>query len=141
MALTFGFFLDAGLTAPATALAVAQATDGSTPAADRVFYIGSTTANKKIQAESAPGVDQITLSLADTGVGTGVEATHVKLAATAAGLATAVAGAALDLGTQILSGVANAQPVHVRIDTPALTSGVYADLSFALASVVEVAAS
>ena len=39
-----------------------------------------------------------------------------KLATTEAGLATATAGAALNLGTTLLSGVGNAQPVWVRVE-------------------------
>jgi hypothetical protein len=47
--------------------------------------------------------------------------TEVKLASTLIGLDTAVAGASLDLGTQIDSGVVNAKEVHIRIDNTVTT--------------------
>ncbi|WP_067986238.1 hypothetical protein [Neptuniibacter pectenicola] len=43
------------------------------------------------------------------------ETTEVKLAATALDLDTATAGAGLSLGTTVLSGVANAKEIHVRV--------------------------
>lgn len=140
MANTAAFYLDPGLTVPASAIAVAQATDGSTPAADRVFYIGSTAASTKFQAESSPGVDQINIRLSDANIGAGVEAAHVALAATLIGLDTATPGDPLALGTEILSGAGNAVAIYVRVDTPALATGTYNDISFVLDSVVEVPA-
>lgn len=41
--------------------------------------------------------------------------TEVKLALTSGGLASATGGAALNLGNTILGGVAEAQPIHIRI--------------------------
>jgi hypothetical protein len=43
---------------------------------------------------------------------------EVKLATTQAGLASATAGAGLNLGTTLLSGVGNATPVWVRVTNP-----------------------
>lgn len=75
------------------------------------FYIGSTAAGLKLEANSDPGVDQITISLVDGDPGNGHAVTAVKLATTQAGLAAATPGAALDLGAVINSGVGNAAVV------------------------------
>ena len=139
MAFSLKPYADSGLTAQASNITAAQASDGSSAAVDRVVYIGSTVAGKKFQAFSNPGVDNIVVSLVDANSGGGVQAAHAKLATTQAGLASAVAGAALSLGTQILSGAANARAVWLRIDTPALAEGAYTDLSLALNDLVETA--
>jgi len=59
-------------------------------------------------------------------------ATEVKLAATAGGLAGAVGGDPLDLGTQILSGVGNATEVHMRIDQDTHDVETYTDLQISV---------
>lgn len=51
------------------------------------------------------------------------EETEVKLALTSGDLASAIAGGALSLGTEILSGVANAVEVHVRITNAVTNEG------------------
>jgi len=137
MTISLQFYTDAGLTTPATSISAIQASDGSAAAEDRVVYLGSTVSGHKFRADSDPGVDPVVVSIADSAAGTGVEATHVKLATTSGGLATALAGQPLSLGTQLLSGVANAQPVHVRIDTPALAIGVYSELTLSLNTLLE----
>lgn len=140
MAISLTFYNDSGLTSPATSLAAVQANDGNSPAVDRVVYLGSTVAGKKFQASSNPGVTPVTVSIVDSAVGSGVEASHVKLALSAAGLNTATAGAPLGVGTQVLSGVANAVPIYVRVDTPALANGTYNDLSLTTQTLIETAA-
>lgn len=137
MTISLLFYLDAGLTTPATALAAIQDTDGSAAPEDRTLYLGSTAAGRQFRAVSNPGVDPVVLSIADAASGSGVQPTHVKLATTAGGLASALAGQPLSLGTQLLSGVANAVEIHVRIDTPALSVGVYNDVSLALSNLLE----
>lgn len=71
------------------------------------------------------------------------EPTEIKLALTAAGLAGATAGAALNLGTTIDSGVANAVEVNIRITnavtTVSDTTG-YPDLTLDLNSCQEATA-
>ena len=137
MSISLAFYLDAGLTSPASAVSIAQAVDGSSSAVDRVVYLGSPVAGKKFEQAAAPGTGQISLSIADAASGSGVQASHVKLATSSGGLASATAGAALNLGTSLLSGVANAVPVYLRVDTPALTAGVYSDISLTLPEIVE----
>ena len=137
MTISLQFYTDAGLTTPATSITAMQSSDGAAAAEDRVVYLGSTVSGNKFRADSDPGVDSIIVSITDSAAGNGVEATHIKLATTNGGLATALGGQALSLGTQLLSGVANAQAVHVRIDTPALSVGVYSEITLALNTLVE----
>ncbi len=138
MAITLGFHSDSGLTDPLASLNVTQADDGSAPAVDRVVYLGSTAAGKLFQAASDPGVDDIVVSIADSGAGSGVEAAHVKLALSAGGLDTAVAGDPLPIGAGLLSGSASAVAIHVRVDTPAMASGTYTDIGLATNTLIEV---
>lgn len=137
MPVSIRFYSDSGLTSPLTSLQVVQSEDGSAAPVDAIVYFGSTATSKKFQAESNPGVASIVLNVDDVAVGSGVNAAHVKLALTAGGLDTAVAGAPLDLGVQRLSGAGNSLAVHVRVDTPALASGVYTDLTLRTNSLIE----
>ena len=130
MALTLQFYTDSGLTTPLSGpLTVTQAADGSTDPVDNVLYLGSTTASRKFQATSSPGVDQITISIADSASGTGHPASEVKLASTLIGLDSATGGAALSLGTEILSGVGNAKAIYIRVDDTTGVVGTSTELS------------
>lgn len=133
--MSFGFFADAGLTTPLADLAVTQVVGGSP--ADRLVYLGSATAGKKLQASSNPGVDQVQVSVTDGSPGSGLATTAVKLALSSAGLTSATGGAALDVGATILSGTSGAVPVFIRIDTGAGAPQVFTDLSLAVIDVVE----
>lgn len=126
------FFADSGLTQPLPSLQVSQATDGSSTAADRVIWLGSTARKKRYRAASAPGVAPIVVSLSDAATGSGVAVANVALATSAAGLVTAIGGAPLALGPQLLSGSGNAIAVHLRIKTAALAAATYADLTLAV---------
>jgi len=140
MAITLAFYSDSGLTTPFDLLSAVQSSDGTAAAVDRVAYLGSTVSAKKFQAQSSPGTAQVTVSIADAAGGSGLATTAIKLATSNAGLTGATAGASLNLGTQILSGTANAVAVHVRIDAPAIAAGSYSDLSLTTNLLVEVAA-
>lgn len=140
MAISLGVYSDSGLTTPLTSVQAVQADDGTAAPADRVIYIGSQVAGKVFQAASNPGVDQIALSIADAAPGSGVEASHVKLALSQATLTSAVAGAARNLGTQLSSGPGNALKVYVRVDTPALAIGTYTGITLQTNMLIEVSA-
>jgi hypothetical protein len=130
MALSFKFYTDAALTTPLTSNLVAtQNVDGSSDPVVHTIYLGSTTTSRQLQANSNPGVDQITVSLVDSAPTTGHPTTDVKLALTENGLATATAGAALDLGVQILSGTVNAKAIWIELDDSTLTLGTSTELS------------
>ena len=137
MATSLKFYADPALTTLVTAGAFVQGEDGLAGPADRVFYLGSPTPGRTFQASSAPGTAQIVVSLSDSAGGYGPAVSHVKLAATAGGLDSATPGASLNVGTTINGGPGNGVPVHVRVDTPALTAGVYNDLALSTNSVLE----
>lgn len=114
---TLNLFTDAGLTTPATLpLAFVQDSLGALPAHKRNLFIGSVDPAIKFRALSDPGVDQVSLQIVDTASGSGQPASAVKLALTEAGLASATGGAALNLGVQLLSEVANAVSIWVQFD-------------------------
>lgn len=139
MSISLKFYADAGLSIPLTELPVVQASDGSTGAQDFIVYLGSIAVGKKFQTTVNPGGNHIFVTPTDAASGAGVAASAIKLALTNGALAAAPAGAARDLGvTQILSGAANAKPVHMRVNAGALSSGTYVDLSLVVTSCVEV---
>lgn len=96
--------------------------------ADASFYLGSPTDGNKFQATSDPGVDQIALSVYDSAGGSGEAATAIKLALSSANLDTATAGADLNLGTELLSGVAHAVQIWIRVTPTVTTAGSYTDV-------------
>ena len=60
---TFALYADATLTSPLTTLTTQHLTDGSTDPVDAQVWIGSTASGKQLRAQSAPGTDQIVLSI------------------------------------------------------------------------------
>lgn len=132
------FYQDAGMTMPANILEALQSDDGSAAAVDRVAYLGSPVAGKKFQSTSAPGTAQMVVSVADSETGLQIAPTTVRLALSSGALASATPGAALDVGTEILSGTGNAVPVHVRFDAAAIAAGVYDNLALATSLTLEV---
>lgn len=139
MSISFLWYTDAGLTSPLVGnLVISQASDGSTGPVDNVLYLGSTDGTKKIQADSDPGVDNIQITIEDTDPGSGHEVTEVKLSTTFAGLGSAVAGDPLVLGTELLGGVGNAQPVYIRVEDATMTVGTSTELSVETVVVREV---
>lgn len=137
MATTLGFFSDAGLTAPLATLQFLALAETAAQL-DRVIYLGSTATGKKIQVAAGPGVAAIELSVADADAATGLVPANVKLALSAADLDSAVAGAPLALGVEIVSGAASSLAVHVRLAAAAMAAGAYADLSLVTTPVIEV---
>lgn len=132
MPFTFGFFHDSALTTPVTALnplVAEQDTDGSLPDTDEIIYFGSTATGYRVRDAVNPGVDPIEISVVDANAGTGSPATEFKLALSLVGLDSAVAGAALEIGTQVTSGTANAIPIYTRRTTAIAVAGVYTDLT------------
>lgn len=122
------FYEDAGLSVPATKLMAMQAADGSSAPVDLTFWLGSTETDRSYYAASDPGVDDIVVSI--TG-GAGLPATALRMALAAEDLATATPGAALAIGTEVLSGSVNAVAVHVCVDAAAIAAGIYENLSLA----------
>lgn len=140
MATTFKFYHDSALTQEITSADPLTATQDSANLladVDTVIYLGSTNAANKIQAVSNPGVDPIVVSIVDADAGTGAPATEFKLALSSGGLATATAGAALNLSNTIDGGAANAVPIYTRRNSVLATPGTYTDVSLETNSVIE----
>ena len=136
MALTFKIYTDAAMTTEQVGNLVAtQNADGSTPAVEFQLWIGSLgsaggdTADRKIQAESDPGVDPINLTVVDAAPGGGHEVAEVKLALLQAGLAGATGGAALNLGTTLTSSTASPVEFWVSVDDATGAIGTSTELS------------
>lgn len=138
MAFSLGFFSDAGLLTPFPGpLSVTQKSDGSTGPVDNLLFLGSAVLGRKFQADSNPGIDDILVSIEDLTPAVGHLPAEVKLATTLLGLDSAVAGAALNLGIEILSEVANAQEVYIRVDDATGVVGTEIDLFFETNPLVE----
>jgi hypothetical protein len=135
---SFALYTDAALTQLlAGNLVATQNADGTTPPVVFTLYLGSNTANRRIQANANPGVDQIQAAVADVNPGSGHAATEVKLASSQADLASAVGGAALNLGTEILSGAANARPIWIEVNDATRVIGTATELSVVIANLRE----
>lgn len=130
MAATFKLYTDTGLTSELGAtLQVSHNSDFSDNPQDFQLFLGSTTAGLKIEANSNPGIDNITISVADTTPGGGHEATEIKLATTQLLLDSAVAGDPLTVGTSVLSEAANDFEFWVRVTNAVSTPGLSTELS------------
>lgn len=138
MAITLGFYADAGLTTPLANIPITQASDGTSAAVDFVCYLGSTVTGQKFQDQASPGGNPIYVSVSDTNGTTGLIPAYVKLAATNGALAAATPGAPLTLATEILSGTTHSVAIHGRVDTPALSVGIYTDLRLETQTLIEV---
>ena len=131
MALSFAFFSDAALTTPVAArLPFVQAV-ADPVAVDRVIHFGSRLSGRICQADSAPGVDPVTIAVVDANPGAGSPAGDVRLALTSGGLDAATGGDPLALAETITGGVAGAVAVHIRVLDSTHASGVNNDLSLA----------
>lgn len=140
MAITYKFYHDSALASEVSTSSPITATQDTTNTlgpVDVQLWFGSTTASVKARATSSPGVDPITVTPTDAAGGSGEPNTAIKLATSQAGLTAATAGAALNIGTQVLSGSANAMTFWARIDDATLTAGSYTDLSLVTNSINE----
>ena len=128
--MALGFHTDAALTTPVSGnLQAPQKTDGSTDPVVFELWLGDPDTGYDYEADSDPGTDQITVSISDSAPGTGHATTEVKLATTVAGLASATAGASLNIGVTLVSGSANAQKICIEVDDATATVGTSTELS------------
>lgn len=140
MAISWGFFADPALTTPVLgSLSFVQNVAAPT-AQDAVVYFGSPIAGRRLRDAAMPLSAQLTLIVADANVPGGSPAADVKLATSAAGLATAVGGAPLSLGTSLLSGLDAVVAVHIRVLDSTHVVGRRDDLSVVLSAAEEVLA-
>jgi len=116
---TFDFYTDAGLTNLFVGPLTPTFDVGGSPATvDFSLYLGSTNAALKLQDSVSPGINQIAMTISDASPGSGPEATHVRLANSLLNLDTAIAGAPLNLGIELLGGVAGAFQIFFRFSFP-----------------------
>ena len=108
---TWAFYNNAALSG--SALTEIPAT--TYPVSTQQVWFGSTSSGYKLEAASNPGTDHLYLSVLDSATGTGHAVTAIKLATTSGGLATATAGAALDLGTVLYGGASLAQELWCQV--------------------------
>ncbi len=142
MTASFGFFHDSALTQPINSgnpLTAAQDSDLSLSPTDKTIYFGSTASGKKVQSASGAGTTPISVSIVDSASGSGAPSTEFKLALSSGALSGATAGAALQIGTTINSGVGNAVPIYTRRTSAVATPGVYTDISLQTQTLAETA--
>lgn len=136
MASNWKWYLDAACTqlAPEN-LVFTHPSDLSTTDLDEVRYLANIIddpADSGLYKEEAyldfdgttaltPGTSQLQARVIDLDAGDAFPATDIKMALTQAGLDSAVGGADLSLGTEIISGVSNALPVWFRCTNAATT--------------------
>lgn len=132
MATTFQFFTDSGLTTPlAGNLIATQDVLGAPGPVVFNLWFGSNTASVKVEADSDPGVDEITLDVADSNPGFDHEVAEVKLslAPLPGDWGPIVGGAAINLGPTINSGVGGAVEFYVHVDDATGVVGTSTELS------------
>jgi len=129
----FKFFSDPALTTEIESLSVSTMLDGSTATpVPTVVYFG----NDESGSVTKEGGGQITVYPVDSDSGSGVAASSVRLALTEAGLSSATGGAALEIGSSIASGSANAVAVWVSVSAN-IAPGIYTDISLATSTLIE----
>lgn len=136
-ATSFRFYHDAALTQEIVAGNTLTATQGAGLAAvDQTIYLGSATADKKLQADSDPGVDPVIVSVVDAAAGSGAPATEFRMSLSPI-TGAETPGAALTLSHTLLSGTANKVTIYTRRTSALTVAGVYTDLSLDSNAVVE----
>lgn len=134
----FDFYTDTALTSAAPSpIQVNHNSDFSDNPQDFQYFLGSLDADRKIEANSNPGVDNIVINVADTTPASGHETTEILLATTQLGLDSATPGASLTVGTSVTSGAANDFEFWVRVVNAVSTVGLTTELSFTTNSVKE----
>lgn len=133
--MAFSFYTDAALTTELQSAVVFVQDVADPQPQDRVIWLGSPDSAKTLFDAADPGGAAITVSVHDAALSGGMPASAVKLAASAFGLDSAVAGAPLALGVSIAGGVAGAREIHIRVDWAAST-GVFTDVSLLTSEVI-----
>lgn len=137
---SFKLYLDAAQTVEFTGpLQVVHNSDLSDNPQDFQFFLGSNTAGVQVEANSNPGIDNISISVADSAPGADHEATEILLSTTQIGLDSATPGAALSVGTSILSESANNFEFWLRVVNAVTDIGVSTELSISTNVLVETA--
>jgi len=143
--MAFGFYLDANLTQPVnmnTPISIVLNTTGGGAYIDIQLWFGSPDTTKKCQAASNPGVDQITITINDTNPTIHQADPNVGpywvLALNQADLATNPKNNSIDIGTEVLGGVANAKSFWLRIFEPEQAPAIWEDWVLTTNAILEV---
>jgi hypothetical protein len=143
--MAFGFYLDENLTQPAnlnTPINIILNTAGGGAYVDLQLWFGSTDSTKKCQAASDPGVDQITITIRDTSPTIHepdpTNGPYWVLALTQSDLATNPKNNSINIGTEVLGGVANAVSFWLRIFEPEQAPSIWEDWILTTNDILEV---
>jgi hypothetical protein len=141
----FGFYLDENLTQPVnlnTPINIILNTAGGGAYVDFQLWFGSTDSTKKCQAASNPGVDQITITINDTNPTihqpNPINGPYWVLALTQSALATNPKNNSINIGTEVLGGVANAISFWLRIFEPEQAPAIWEDWILTTNAILEV---
>jgi hypothetical protein len=141
----FGFYLDENLTQPVnlnTPINIILNTAGGGAYVDFQLWFGSTDSTKKCQAASNPGVDQITITINDTNPTihqpNPINGPYWVLALTQSALATNPKNNSINIGTEVLGGVANAKNFWLRIFEPEQAPAIWEDWILTTNAILEV---
>jgi len=132
---TFKLYSDAALTSEITLLTFTTI-PAVTVNQDKSFFIGSTAVSKKL-VNVNDLANQIVITFEDTNIGNGVAATDFVLANSQLGLDGSLVQS-LNIGTELLSGVANAIEIFVRFTPPFAFEGIDTDLRLSMPDLFEV---
>jgi hypothetical protein len=111
-----------------------------TAAALQVWVGSVETAGIKHRRKTNPGAAQLQASVYDGNLAAGLDITDFKLASTEAGLAGATAGAALNLGLEILAGAVNLVPMWIEASDSVGDIALHTDIQIAILDVEDVPA-
>jgi len=143
--MAFGFYLDENLTQPVnlnTPINVVLNTAGGGAYVDIQLFFGSPDGTKKCQAASNSGVDQITITIRDTNPTIHnpdpTDGPYWVLALNRSELDTNPKNNSIDIGTEVLGGVANAKSFWLRIFEPEQAPSIWEDWILTTNEILEV---
>ena len=141
----FGFYLDENLTRPVnlnTPINIVLNTAGGGAYIDIQLWFGSPDSTKKCQAASNPGVDQITITINDTNPTIhqpdATNGPYWVLALNRTELDTNPKNNSINIGTEVLGGVANAKSFWLRIFEPEQAPAIWEDWILTTNAILEV---
>lgn len=143
--MAFGFYLDANLTQPVnlnSPINIVINTVGGGAYIDIQLWFGSPDSTKKCQAASNPGVDQITITIRDNNPTIHnpdpTSGPYWVLALNQNDLNSNPKNNSIDIGTEVLGGVANVKSFWLRIFEPEQAPAIWEDWILTTNDLVEV---
>jgi hypothetical protein len=143
--MAFGFYLDENLTQPTNLNSptnIILNTAGGGAYVDIQLWFGSPDSSKKCQAASNPGVDEITITIRDTNPTihnpNPTAGPYWVLALNRSELDTNSKNNSIDIGTEVIGGVANAISFWLRIFEPEQAPAIWEDWILTTNDILEV---